>query len=52
MESRAKGCDCEVTVSGKLRAQHENSLKFKDGYMISSDQPVNEFIDFVLDMFF
>ena len=52
MESGAKGCDCELMVSGKLRAQHENSLKFKDGYMISSDQPVNEFIDFVLDMFF
>ena len=31
MESRAKGCDGEVTVSGKLRAQHEKSPKFRDG---------------------
>ncbi|GMQ05995.1 hypothetical protein CsSME_00050764 [Camellia sinensis var. sinensis] len=43
MESGAKGC--EVIVSGKLRAQHAKSMKFKDGYMISSGQPVNEYID-------
>ncbi|EFJ34676.1 hypothetical protein SELMODRAFT_438700 [Selaginella moellendorffii] len=43
MESGAKGC--EVIVSGKLRAQRAKSMKFKDGYMISSGSPVNEFID-------
>ncbi|KAJ4758734.1 40S ribosomal protein S3 [Rhynchospora pubera] len=31
-----------VIVSGKLRAQRAKSMKFKDGYMISSGQPVNE----------
>ncbi|KAF5458763.1 hypothetical protein F2P56_022769, partial [Juglans regia] len=43
MENGAKGC--EVIVSGKLRAQRAKSMKFKDGYMISSGQPVNEYID-------
>lgn len=43
MESGAKGC--EVIVSGKLRAQRAKAMKFKDGYMISSGQPVNDFID-------
>ncbi|KAL0009903.1 hypothetical protein SO802_005011 [Lithocarpus litseifolius] len=43
MESGAKGC--EVIVSGKLRAQRAKAMKFKDGYMISSGQPVNEYID-------
>ncbi|KAG5230108.1 40S ribosomal protein [Salix suchowensis] len=35
----------EVTVSGKLQAQRAKSMKFKDGYMISSGQPVKEYID-------
>ncbi|KDO73608.1 hypothetical protein CISIN_1g0464731mg, partial [Citrus sinensis] len=43
MESGAKGC--EVIVSGKLRAQRATSMKFKDGYMISSGYPVKEYID-------
>ncbi|GKV24773.1 hypothetical protein SLEP1_g34342 [Rubroshorea leprosula] len=43
MESGAKGC--EVIVSGKLRAQRAKSMKFKDGYMISSGHPMNEYID-------
>ncbi|VVA23984.1 PREDICTED: 40S ribosomal [Prunus dulcis] len=43
MESGAKGCS--VIVSGKLRAQRAKSMKFKDRYMISSGQPVNEYID-------
>ncbi|KAM0922289.1 hypothetical protein ACQ4PT_006235 [Festuca glaucescens] len=43
MESGAKGC--EVIVSGKLRAQRAKSMKFKDGYMISSGHPVNQYID-------
>ncbi|RWW41884.1 hypothetical protein BHE74_00052597, partial [Ensete ventricosum] len=37
-----------VIVSGKLRAQRAKSMKFKDGYMISSGQPVNEYIDSAL----
>merc|ERR1712005_26699 len=43
MESGAKGC--EVIVSGKLRAARAKSMKFKDGYMVSSGQPVTEYID-------
>ncbi|PKI34040.1 hypothetical protein CRG98_045573 [Punica granatum] len=43
MESGAKGC--EVIVSGKLHAQRAKSMKFKDRYMVSSGQPVNEYID-------
>ena len=43
MESGAKGC--EVIVSGKLRAQRAKAMKFKDGYMISSGQPVHDYID-------
>ncbi|KAM0001741.1 putative ribosomal protein S3 [Helianthus debilis subsp. tardiflorus] len=34
-----------VIVSGKLRAQRAKSMKFKDGYMVSSGQPVKECID-------
>ncbi|KAH1131796.1 hypothetical protein J1N35_003174 [Gossypium stocksii] len=30
----------KVTVSGKLGAQRAKSMKFKDGYMISSGYPV------------
>ena len=43
MESGAKGC--EVIVSGKLGAHCAKAIKFKDGYVISSGQPVNEYID-------
>jgi len=43
MESGAKGC--EVIVSGKLRAQRAKAMKFKDGYMVSSGNPVTEYID-------
>ena len=42
MESGAKGCT--VTVSGKLRAQRAKSMKFMDGYMIHSGQPVDEYV--------
>ena len=34
-----------MIVSGKLRAQRAKSMKFKDGYMISSGQPTKEYID-------
>mmetsp|Transcript_20999 Transcript_20999/g.59934 ORF Transcript_20999/g.59934 Transcript_20999/m.59934 type:complete len:232 (+) Transcript_20999:45-740(+) len=43
MENGAKGC--EVIVSGKLRAQRAKSMKFKDGYMISSGHPREEYVD-------
>jgi small subunit ribosomal protein S3e len=43
MESGAKGC--EVIVSGKLRAQRAKSMKFKDGYMVSSGDSVRQYID-------
>jgi len=43
MESGAKGC--EVVVSGKLRGQRAKSMKFVDGLMIHSGQPVREYVD-------
>mmetsp|Transcript_53 Transcript_53/g.186 ORF Transcript_53/g.186 Transcript_53/m.186 type:complete len:229 (+) Transcript_53:40-726(+) len=43
MENGAKGC--EVIVSGKLRAQRAKSMKFKEGYMIKSGQPSEEYVD-------
>lgn len=39
----AKGC--EVVVSGKLRAARAKSMKFTDGFMIHSGQPVRDFVD-------
>ncbi|KAL4841831.1 hypothetical protein H8958_016423 [Nasalis larvatus] len=43
MESRAKGC--QVMVSGKLRGQRAKSMKFVDGLMIHSGDPVNYYVD-------
>jgi len=43
MENGARGC--EVIVSGKMRAQRAKSMKFRDGYMIKSGDPVNHYID-------
>ena len=43
MESGAKGC--EVVVSGKLRGQRAKAMKFVDGLMIHSGDPVNEYVD-------
>jgi len=43
MESGAKGC--EVVVSGKLRGARAKSMKFVDGFMIHSGQPVRDFVD-------
>jgi len=43
MENKAKGC--EITVSGKLRAQRAKSMKFRDGYMLKSGNPVRDFVD-------
>ncbi|RIA04782.1 hypothetical protein BRARA_K00952 [Brassica rapa] len=35
----------KVIVSGKLRAARAKSMKFKDGYMVSSGQPTKDYID-------
>merc|ERR1712165_6939 len=43
MESGAKGC--EVVVSGKLRGQRAKAMRFVDGLMIHSGQPVKEYVD-------
>merc|ERR1712127_1095860 len=43
MENGAKGC--EVVISGKLRAQRAKAMKFKDGYLISTGEPKNHYID-------
>jgi small subunit ribosomal protein S3e len=42
MESGAKGC--MVTVSGKLRAQRAKTMKFLEGYMIRSGNPVDSYV--------
>ncbi|MDP2435760.1 MAG: 30S ribosomal protein S3 [archaeon] len=43
MEEGAKGC--EVLVSGKLRGIRAKSMKFTDGYMIKTGNPVRQFVD-------
>ncbi|CAJ0584730.1 unnamed protein product, partial [Mesorhabditis spiculigera] len=42
MESGAQGC--EVVVSGKIRGQRAKAMKFVDGNMIHSGNPVNDYI--------
>jgi len=42
MESGARGC--EVIVSGKIRGQRAKAMKFVDGVMIHSGDPVNQYI--------
>ena len=39
----AKGC--EVIVSGKIRGQRAKSMKYKQGYLVSTGQPKHDFID-------
>lgn len=36
---------CEVVVSGKLRGQRAKSMKFVDGLMIHSGDPINDYVD-------
>lgn len=43
MGAGAKGV--EVVISGKLRAARAKSMKFQDGFLIHSGQPVRDFID-------
>jgi len=42
-ESGAKGC--EVVISGKIRGQRAKAMKFNDGMMIHSGNPVKEYVD-------
>jgi len=46
MENEAKGC--EIIVSGKLRGQRAKAMKFAGGYMITSGQAKNDFIDYAV----
>ena len=43
MESGAKGC--VVVVSGKLRGQRAKSMKFTDGLMIHSGDPIKHYVN-------
>ncbi len=36
---------CEVVVSGKIRQQRAKTVKFKQGFLISTGQPKKDFID-------
>ena len=36
---------CEVVVSGKLRQQRAKTVKYKQGYLISTGNPKKEFLD-------
>ena len=36
---------CEVIISGKVRQQRAKTMKYKQGYLISTGQPKNEYID-------
>ena len=40
---KAKGC--QVIVSGKVRGQRAKAQKYQWGYLISTGQPMREFID-------
>eukprot|EP01071_Lankesteria_metandrocarpae_P014277 Lankesteria_metandrocarpae@DN8290_c0_g1_i1.p1 len=43
MEAGAEGC--EIIVSGKLRGQRAKSVKFKDGYILSTGEPVRTYVN-------
>lgn len=43
MQSGAQGC--EVIISGKIRGQRAKAMKFIEGLMIHSGDPVNKYID-------
>merc|ERR1712110_693236 len=46
MESGAQGC--EIIVSGKLRGQRAKAMKFLDGLMIHSGDPVNDYVQYAV----
>jgi len=39
----AKGI--EIVISGKVRGQRAKSMKYKQGYLVSTGEPKNEFVD-------
>merc|ERR1712036_120412 len=43
MENGARGC--EVVISGKIRGQRAKGMKFTDGMMIHSGDPVKAYVD-------
>ena len=43
-KEKAKGCEC--IISGKMSQQRAKSMKFKKGYMISSGQAKNDYIEY------
>lgn len=43
MNDKAKGC--EVIISGKLKQQRAKTMKFKQGYCISTGQPKIDYVD-------
>lgn len=43
IESGARGA--EVVVSGKIKGQRAKAMKFTDGHMIHSGDPVNYYVD-------
>ena len=45
MKDRGGAKGCEVIISGKLKQQRAKTMKFKQGYMISTGEPKNVFID-------
>lgn len=36
---------CEIVISGKLRQQRAKTMKYRQGYLISTGQPKNDFVD-------
>eukprot|EP00178_Gracilaria_changii_P012892 TRINITY_DN3630_c0_g2_i3.p1 TRINITY_DN3630_c0_g2~~TRINITY_DN3630_c0_g2_i3.p1 ORF type:complete len:133 (+),score=15.19 TRINITY_DN3630_c0_g2_i3:303-701(+) len=45
-KDKAKGC--EVIISGKLSQQRAKSMKYKKGYMISSGQAKNDYLEIAI----
>lgn len=39
---------CEVIISGKMRQQRAKTMKYKQGYLVSTGQPRNDFIDIAI----
>lgn len=46
MDAGAQGC--EIVVSGKLRGQRAKAMKFIDGLMIHSGDPVNDYVQYAV----
>lgn len=46
MDAGANGC--EIVISGKLRGQRAQSMKFVEGYMVKSGHAVTQFVDIAI----